>query len=510
MLLRYLTLLLFVTQNSMALSTKALSKEINEMLDNSHLLKSSYYSYLQSIESQKLTHAYSYPSFYLTLTPYTYNWDRDSSDGSSSGGVVHDLKRTSKVTNLLLKNIAHKLHAVDNSTTADYVTVSKYDSTYSDYSTGISYTLVDFGSQKASDAMAKINTSNSYNNFNKDKQDHILNGLQIYTQIVTSRNIILYAKYIKKQIEKDLQIHNQANQLDHTDHEKAKSTMSNIDAMIVNEEKKLSNAINQYEALFGHKPTDIPDYKLVSIPKNMLPQSKKSFIRSVAKNNLSIQAAKNNITSDKENYKKTKASHYPNISGSIDSSLSYDSGGDNMKSDSYSVTLSASYNTTFFTQGHEDKIAKLSILRSQENFLYTQRSILKNADQAWIDFNLDQKQLNLQIDGIRKAQEFIQHASKEYSEGKRSLLDVLDAKVDILKQAIALFDSYNAFTFQAFSMLEMKNELDAKDIKTENTDFKLIMDKIFLKDIEIRKNVVKNEDPAKVIRQIDSILKNLQ
>ena len=52
-------------------------------------------------------------------------------------------------------------------------------------------------------------------------------------------------------------------------------------------------------------------------------------------------------------------------------------------------------------------------------------------------------------------------------------------------------------------MLEMNNELDAKDIITKNTDFKLIMDDIFLKEVEIRKYIPNDEDYAKTIEQID-------
>ena len=67
MLKRFVTILLFLAKIPW-LYNGALSNEIREMLNNSHQLKASYYSYLQSVESQKLTHAYSYPSFYPTLT----------------------------------------------------------------------------------------------------------------------------------------------------------------------------------------------------------------------------------------------------------------------------------------------------------------------------------------------------------------------------------------------------------------------------------------------------------
>lgn len=505
---RYLPALIILSSQSFALNDSTFSLEIKDMIKNSHRLKSSYYGYLQSVENQKLTHAYSYPSFYLTFSPYVYYWERDSTDEGSSGGIVGDLSKATKVSHRLLRNVSHKLHALQSgSATTQYDYTSKYDYTYSEYDAGISYTFVDFGNQKATDAMAKIDTNNSLNNFEGQKQNHILNGINIYTQIVTSRNIILYAKKIKKQIQDDLALNFTGDNINITDKEKAKSTLSNIDALIVNEQKALSKAINQYESLFGHKPINIPEYKLLSIPKSKIPKSKKVFIDSVEKNNLNLISAKNSILSNKQNYKKTQASHYPTITGSIDSSLSYDASGNDTKSDDYSVTLSANYSTTFFTHGHEDKIAKLSIMRSQENFLDLKRQILKEADQAWIAFELNKEQLEYQLNGIHESETFIRKATKEYNDGSRSLLDVLDAKVQILKEGVTLFNSYNAFTIQAFQMLQMENNLNSDDAQTGKIDVKLILDQIFLEELTIRKRTVEQkEDPAKVIQQIDEFI----
>lgn len=504
---RYLPALLILSSQSFALNNSTFSLEIKDMIKNSHRLKSSYYSYLQSIENQKLTQSSSNPSFYLTLSPYIYNWERDSTDEGSGGGVVGDLAKATKISNRLLRNVSHKLRALQDGTAAQYDSVSKYDYTYSEYDAGVSYTLIDFGKQQANNEMAKLETKNSLNSFESQKQNQILNGLDIYTQIVTSRNIILYAKHIKKQIQEDIKVNFSDKNKDQTDQEKAKSTLNNIDALIVQEKKALSKAINQYESVFGHKPKNIPDYKLLSIPKNKLPKSKKNFINTVEKENLDIITAKNNVLNNKENYKQTTARHYPTISGSVDSSLSYNGSGEDMKDENYTVTLSANYSTTFFTQGHEDKIAKLSILRSQEDFLDTKTNILKNADQAWVSFELDKKQLEYQIEGIRKSQRFIKKATKEYNDGNRSLLDILDAKIQILKEGIALFKSYNSYTFQAFQMLEMQNFLSSDDIRTENIEIKIIMDQIFLDDLKVRKNITKtDEDPEKVIQQIDEFL----
>ncbi|MDG2348678.1 MAG: TolC family protein [Gammaproteobacteria bacterium] len=510
MLLRYLPTFLFLCSHTLALNSSALSIEISDMLDSSHQLKSSYYSYLQSVENQKLTQSSSNPSFYLTLSPYIYNWERDSTNEGSGGGVIGDLSKATKISHRLLRNVSHKLSALQDGTAAQYDSVSKYDYTYSEYDAGVSYTLIDFGKQQANNEMAKLDTNNSLNSFESQKQNQILNGLDIYTQIVTSRNIILYAKHIKKQIQEDIKVNfsnKNTNQKDQTDQEKAKSTLNNIDSLIVQEKIALSKAINQYESVFGHKPKDIPDYKLLSIPKNKLPKSKKNFINKVEKENLDIITAKNNVLNNKENYKQTTARHYPTISGSVDSSLSYNGSGEDMKDENYTVTLSANYSTTFFTQGHEDKIAKLSILRSQEDFLDTKTNKLKNADQAWVSFELDKKQLEYQIEGIRKSQIFIKKATKEYNDGNRSLLDILDAKIQILKEGIALFKSYNSYTFQAFQMLEMQNSLSSDDIRTENIEIKIIMDQIFLDDLKVRKIFTKkDEDPEKVIQQIDEFL----
>lgn len=495
----------FFLTNASAYSTSALSKELNAMLDSSHSLKASYYAYLESIASQELTQASSNPSYSISLSPYQYSWSRTSSDPGISGGIVGDLGKVSKVSGHFLNNIGHMLDHLDNGVPLQYDEVWKTDNTSSSYSAGISHTFIDFGASKAQNEMAKLSTKNTFNDYESSKQSHILQGLTVYAKIVASKKIIYYAQQVKQQINSDI-IKNKETDLRGADLEKAKRMITTIDSIIVEQQSILSKSMSTYKYLFHHEPTDIDDFKLLTVSKDQLPKSKSSFVQSVKTQNLELANSRISIQNSKENYKLTHASEYPTISGSLSSSLSFNEGGKGFETDSYSVSFSVNYGGTFFTNGHKNKQAKLSILQSQEQYKDLESSTLNQAEQAWSELSLSKEQLDLQIKGIKESDKYITKTIEEYLNGTRSLIDVFEAKVEILKQSIVLINLYNAYTIQSFNILKMKNELNYKNIKTMTLYSKPVLDKALIKKIALRKKPVDDIDHLANITLIDEWL----
>lgn len=461
-----------------------IQSELNQMLNDSHRIKATYYDYLVSIEQANLNRTYGYPSWYLTLSPYIHYYDRQSSDQSSSGGIAgikQDLLRARRTSSRLMRNIAHALQGVKDGTDATYEQITKTEYDYSEYDLGVSQTLFDFGAQSASNRSADLSAKNSKLRYISQKDQSLLTGLSTYIRITESRNIILFANRLLHTIEDDIKKmqKNKNSSLNKTDLSKAKSTIASIESLIAKEKDNLSEAISSYHYHFGHNPKSISNLKLIAIPFDKMPKDMKSMLKAVESKNISLQLSRNNIKSSKENYNASWARQFPNITGRLDSTVSYDASNMDEQDENWTFTLSANYSTNFLSNHYSVKSAKLSILRDQESYKDLLDETIKQSKGIWGALIYSKEKLESERKALEEGNEFITKANKEYLAGKRSFLDILYAKTQLLYLGINMIKTHDRVTLQAYQALSLINSLNPKDIENKPDSSTLLLNKFF-------------------------------
>lgn len=464
---RILLLSAVVTSSVFAANqSQSIQSDLNGMLNSFPQLRATYYSYLQSKENTKLTKTFGYPSWYVTLTPYNYYYYReeDPASGSSSGF-------NGRLSSLL----------GGTSTSSNSDTVYEYNYHYSEADYGVSQVLIDFGRQSASNKISELGTQNFYNSYKSQQDSTMIQGMHAYIQIIESRNIILLCTRVLDSIKQDIKEANNKSPLTKTDIKKAQANIAAIQGVIAKYNSELDSALASYRYFYGHEPKlPLNELRLLKLPKSKLPKSEKSAVKLALAQNLNIISAKNNVASSKESYKQAWSTQFPTLSIRLDGTYSDNANGDSEKIDDYTVSLSANYSTNVFSPYFRIKAAKYGVLSAQESLKNTNTSMQQSAESIWGGLKNFEDRLQANLAQMEAAVNFIEDASEEYKAGKRSLLDLLNAKTQVLSAGIQANKTYNRLVLQSYTMLSLINKLSVSDAQiTSKTDLLKTLEKAF-------------------------------
>lgn len=449
---------------------QSMQGDLKTMLSSFPQLQATYYGYQQSKEHTNLTKTYGYPSWYLTYTPYNYYYYREHDPASPTPASMNNLRS--------------KLGLSTSSTSSD--SIIEYNYHYSELDYGASQVLFDFGAQRASNKMAELGTKNVFNRYQSQKDQTIIQGMHAYIQIIEARNILLLCSRLLDSIKQNIQEADNAAPLTQTDIKKAQATISQIQGIIAQYKGQLASGIASYKYYFGHEPkTPINELHMLKIPKNKLPKSEKEAVNSVLSQNLNIKSAQNNISSAKESYKQAWATQFPSLNVRFDGTYSDNANDASEKIDDYTISLSANYNANFLSPYYRVKGAKYGILSAQESLKNTRTSMTQSAQSVWGGLSNYTDKVNAELQQMNAAINFIKAATEEFKDGDRSLLDLLDAKMQVLNAGIEANNTYNQLVLQAYTMLSLTNKLSTEDARVaSNNELEKKLNKIFAKSVD--------------------------
>lgn len=448
---------------------QSMQGDLKGMINSFPQLQATYYGYQQSKENTNLTKTYGYPSWYVTLTPYNYYYNRTDTPESSSASPVWQSLRARFNASAYSSGISES--------------ITKYNYDYSQYNFGVSQILFDFGRQHASNKISELGTKNMYNSYQNQKDSTIIQGMHAYIQIIEARNILILCSRLLDSIKKDIQDANDASPLTQTDIKQAQATVSQIQAIISQYKGQLATGMASYKYYFGHEPkTPIHELRLLQVPKSKLPKSQSEAISNVLKQNLNIKSAQNNILSAKASYNQAWSTQFPSLNVRLDGTYSDNASDESEKVSDYTVSVSANYNANLLSPYYRIKSAKYGILSAQESLKNTRTSMTQSTQSVWGTLSNYKDKVNAELKQMNAAIGFITDATQEFNAGERSLLDLLNAKMQVLNAGIEANKTYNQLVLQSYTMLSLLNKLSINDARVaNNNDLEKKLNQIFPK-----------------------------
>ena len=242
-------------------------------------------------------------------------------------------------------------------------------------------------------------------------------------------------------------------------------------ASLIAQQNNLLDATTLLHQILGRyvDPVELQEPELPELPLDDL----NTLIDLALLNHPAMKVAQKNIDASLANYKRSRATRYPDIDLRLASEWGDDIGGVAGTKKEVSLVLNLTYN--FYNGGADkaDHLQKISIVHEQKEFAArVRRQIINTLRLSWVaDVSLT-RQLEFLNTHIVKSTETVASYREEFFIGQRDLIDLLDAESELNtaknQHAEAYFDSLEA-RYRVFEAIgQLFEKLNLQPQLTEN------------------------------------------
>ncbi|MGO2479682.1 MAG: TolC family outer membrane protein [Pseudoalteromonas sp.] len=216
----------------------------------------------------------------------------------------------------------------------------------------------------------------------------------------------------------------------------SKADVAQVQARLATVRAELIAAQNNEVDLEANYYDLVGDYpQMLTIPKpdaNYIPRGLNTAIDLAIKSHLQINAANLNINAANEQIENDKSDYWPKLALELDVNDNQNIGGYHGPDDDARIMLTMSYD--LYGGGRTNSQTEASKWRYQEATAVrdtTIRQVSEKTKLAWNAYILVGQQIDFYKDNVDFAKETQQGYKKQFDLGHRSLLDVLDSKVEL-------------------------------------------------------------------------------
>lgn len=332
----------------------------------------------------------------------------------------------------------------------------------------LSQLIYDFGKTLATIDTAKVNYDIAKNNFQQTVQSELVSGITTYCQNIRDSKRLVYsiesAKRIHEQYKVEKIKYDRGAGLK-TDLLEVQSQLTGAKARVITSKASLATSENNYLAVFHEVPGDFEHARYPTVPRNLIPDTMKEALTIAHHYNTSIKNAEYQLELANYQIKSARAEMLPSISGSLDYSRQYNVSGTAGTRRDYMGMLSLNYN--LFNGGgdmaqllanHKSRYAAIEQLR--QAYLTTDQAI-RNSWEEYSSASLSYKYFAKQVVELKQ---FLALAKRERLLGRRSILDVLLADVNVINAESEATTAQARMVIAAYTMLQQMGILDMKII----------------------------------------------
>ncbi len=219
------------------------------------------------------------------------------------------------------------------------------------------------------------------------------------------------------------------------------------------QENDYDDALSNFRIIYG-KNININNLKE---PKNDL-FVPNSFLKVRAKSfdcNPSLRVQEANIRYADARHKGSKAAFYPKVDLEVAGTIGQDLAGIDGRQENSSALIKVRYN--LYNQGadklNQEKLAAI-ILREKATKDNTKRDLLKSVKLSWDNYNATKKRIAFLEKHQKYAKETLDAYQKEFSIGKRDLINVLDAEGEYYTARKALVEAEATYEYSKYRLLD--------------------------------------------------------
>lgn len=328
----------------------------------------------------------------------------------------------------------------------------------------LSQLIYDFGKTTSDINTAHLNYKIALNNFQQAVQSEIINGITTYcTNIRDSKNLVYSIESVKRigeqyrfeKIKYDRGAGTKADLLEVT------SQLTGAKARIITSKASLAKSENNYLAVFHEVPGDFENAKYPRVPRNLIPDNMKDALTVAHHYNTAIKNAEYQLQIASEKITSARSAMFPTISGTLGYTHQYNVSSVEGSLHEYSATLNLSYNLfngwgdiSQLIADHKSRYAAVEQLR--QTYLNTDEQI-RNAWEEYASANLSYKYLVKQVVELK---EFLALTKKERLLGRRSILDILLADINVINAESEANTAHARMIISSYTLLQLMGILD--------------------------------------------------
>jgi adhesin transport system outer membrane protein len=215
--------------------------------------------------------------------------------------------------------------------------------------------------------------------------------------------------------------------------------LSRAKANLLGAQNNYRNAVASYYKIVGLNPDRLQTPR--SPKPSALPLNKKAAIQEALANHPTLKAARADIEEAQAQHRAAKAPYYPRLDAIVDGSIGSDLEGYDGHYHDYRAMLRLKYN---LFNGGSDQARKeqtaLLVQQAEQIQNNTYNQVVENMKLAWNDLQTAQQQLDYLKKHRNAATATVSAYYKQFTLGKRTLLDVLNTEDELFTAKVAYVD----------------------------------------------------------------------
>ena len=343
-----------------------------------------------------------------------------------------------------------------------------YNNSFSNSVTAtISKKIYDGGVGKSSEAINNLNIDKKSIEIKKLEQKIILEIINSHLNVFLSQKISQLREKNYLRVEEQVEANKArfiAGAINKTSMAESEARLARANSQLIEANLDLNNSIQQFITYVGEAPVDL------KIPSEVInvPKDEESALARAEKSSLNIALAKLNISINKAQYDSLISSVMPNISTSLSGSITDSTRNGNNEG----VTLSLSIRSPiFYTPATSSKNRELIALAKALNYNLNEAIKLTKLNvKVKLSKLTSKKSIILAVEEELSAAKIAAEATlKENQFGAKTILDVLDADINVLNSEISLWRAKCDLIRSSFEVLAEIGELNTEKLGLKPT-----------------------------------------
>lgn len=318
----------------------------------------------------------------------------------------------------------------------DTGTSGNYDP--SEVSVTINQTVYDFGVISSRVATAEKITEKERAEQSLQQANLVLAAIEAQLGIIKANKVLGYAKSSEESIKTQTLMENARLKLGRgyaTDVLQAKAQLAGAEASLIQAESQMQQAQYRYEAVFYEKLEGIEELEMLEVPHDLLPKSLAEAEQLVVETSPDVSAAKLRVDVAKAQRASIRKQEYmPDINLSLSHEDSRERDGVLGRRDDTKLELRFNWDFDFGMKArYSVQAASYAAVSAAEKSNYIIVQATEEARNAWTSWEVSRKRSKHLSNQVEISKQFLELAKHEREMGRRSLIDILNGEVALIR-----------------------------------------------------------------------------
>ncbi|WP_236024867.1 TolC family protein [Arenibaculum pallidiluteum] len=331
--------------------------------------------------------------------------------------------------------------------------------------------LWDFDATNADVRRSQWNLIRSEVAIERTRQDLLIEGLSAYANLARAHNLLLYARQSEANIQRQTgleEVRLSEGFGQSTDVLQAKSQLAGAQARRVAAQEAMQNALNRFQAFYGHVELATDTRDVLAPPKAALPLTLDQAIDEARKHNPLLQELALSTAAAKEGIESVRGrSLYPRVEGVVERNLKDNVTGQlgRQSETVFKVQVTFALNAGL-TAVNTLRIAEAELRLADATWADQERQVLETVRNSWSRLQSARLQAQLLRDQASLAEGFLEVARSERELGTRSLIDLLAGETTLINARSDALAAETEEVLAAYRLLSAIGQLEAGHIQT--------------------------------------------